>query len=180
MQPPILKAVRLIEDGRVQLEYVADGQTWAATLKGELGPEVAVNIRSKWDYRYGLDADTGLGRVIRAKAREWAMNNATVTFDGVSLESRALLAEVMKELHGFWDATSARAHDNDVESTARMAAMFEEVAIKQCMYAVVSVASSFHANPRKRIEEIAARAAAEAMGTASPDPIDLINEFFNR
>ena len=39
MQPPILEAVRLIEDGRVQLEYVDDGQTWAVTFKGELGPD---------------------------------------------------------------------------------------------------------------------------------------------
>ncbi|MHB2251689.1 hypothetical protein [Corynebacterium aurimucosum] len=180
MQSPILKAVRLGDDGRVLLQYVANGKTWMATFVGALGPNATVDVRSKWDDSYDLDADTELGSVIRAKAREWAMNNATVTFDGVSLESRALLADVMKELYGFWDATSARAHDNDVESTARMAAMFEETAIKQCMYAVVSVASSFHANPRKRIEEIAARAAAEAMGAASPDPIDLINEFIKR
>lgn len=180
MQPPILEAVRLIEDGRVQLEYVDDGQTWAVTFKGELGPDAEVEIRSKWNDSYVVDPESILAAEIEREARVWAMNNATVTFDGTSLESRALLADIMKELCGFWDATSDRAHDDDVESTARMAAMFEETAIKQCMFAVVSVANSFYANPRKRGESIAARAAAEAVGAASPDPIDLINEFIKR
>lgn len=185
MQSPILKAVRLGDDGRVQLQYVANGKTWMATFVGELGPNATVRVRSKWDDSYILDSGSELGRVIRAKARGWAMNNATVTFDGVSLESRALLANVMKELYGFWESTSARAHDDDVEEIGRKAAMFEERAIKQCIYAVIDVASSFHANRKKRCgaiavraaAEAAARAAAEAARTASTDPIDLRDEF---
>lgn len=177
MQPPILAAVRLTDGGRVQLEYVDDGQTWAVTFKGELGPDAEVEIRSKWNDSYVVDPESILADEIQREARAWAIDNATVTFDGVSLESRALLANVMKELHGFWESTSARAHDDDVEEIGRMAAIFEERAIKQCIYAVIDVASSFHANRKKRCEAIAARAAAEAAGTASTDPIDLRDEF---
>lgn len=181
MASPTLTAVNLGDDARVELEFVADGNSWVASFTGRMGIDMTTQVVQKYDTNHVLDKDSPLGIELYAAAEKWVLNNhRSHRGEGTTLESRALLANVMKELHGFWESTSARAHDDDVEEIGRMAAMFEERAIKQCIYAVIDVASSFHANRRKRGESIAARAAAEAVGAASPDPIDLINEFIKR
>lgn len=177
MQAPQLMAAYLRDDARVELQIEADGHTWLASFIGELGPDAQVEVRDKWDYGYVLDPTSEVARAIQVTATAWAMDHQEVEFEGTTLETRALLAQIMQELVKAGEKYAARSTDRQLSPEQVMAAMFQESVIREAMATVTSTASTFHGSRAKRQAAIAARAAAEADGTAKPDPLYLSYEF---
>ena len=143
MQAPQLMAAYLRDDARVELQIEADGHTWLASFSGELGPDAQVEVRDKWDYGYVLDPTSEVARAIQATATAWAMDHQEVEFEGTTLETRAVLAQIMQELVKAGEKYAARANDLQLSPEQVMAAMFQETAIREAMFTVTSAASTF-------------------------------------